>query len=141
MSLRRSTARATRAHPTMPSHPEATMLDKIANTIKDYLPDAGDALVDQAMTALNDPASGGIQGLVSKFQAGGLGDTIQSWIGKGQNLPISADQLRSVLGNEQLVALAGKFGIDPQHAADKLAALLPTVIDKATPEGTLPAAS
>lgn len=117
------------------------MLDKLANTIKDFLPDAGDALVDQAMTAINDPATGGLQGLVAKFQAGGLGSTVQSWIGTGENLPISPDQLRSVLGNEQLAALAGKFGIDPAQAADKLAALLPTVIDKATPGGQLPAAS
>lgn len=115
------------------------MLDKLANTIKEYLPDAGDALVDQAMTAINDPATGGIQGLVAKFQAGGLGDTIQSWIAKGENLPISADQLRAVLGNEQLTALASKFGIDPQQAADKLAALLPVAVDKATPDGQLPA--
>ncbi len=114
------------------------MLDKLADTLKQYLPDAGDALVDQAMGVLNDPANGGLHGIVSKLQASGLGDTVNSWIAKGENLPISADALKSALGNEHVVALASKFGIDPTQAADKLASLLPTVIDKATPDGALP---
>lgn len=115
------------------------MLDKIADTLKQYLPDAGDAIVDQAMTALNDPNAGGLQGLVEKFTASGMGAQVKSWIGNGENLPISAEQLRSALGNEHVAALAQKFGIDPAQAADKLATLLPTLVDKLTPDGQLPA--
>ena len=36
---------------------------------------------------------GGLAGLVSKFQQGGLGDVVGSWVGTGQNLPISPEQL------------------------------------------------
>ena len=50
----------------------------------------------------NDGAVGGIGGLVERFQAAGMGDTIASWIGRGENLPISADQLREVLGSGTL---------------------------------------
>ncbi|MCU0618503.1 MAG: YidB family protein, partial [Gemmatimonadaceae bacterium] len=117
---------------------DAPMLDKLADTLKQYLPDAGDALVDKAMHALHDPATGGLHGLVAKLQASGLGDTVNSWIAKGENLPISADALKAALGNEHVVALASKFGIDPTQAADRLAALLPSIVDKATPDGTLP---
>ena len=85
---------------------------------------------------LNQP--GGLQGLVQKLQDGGLGDQVKSWIGTGQNLPISAEQIQQVLGSPQLAALAGKFGIDPQQVAAQVAQFLPGVIDKLTPNGQLP---
>lgn len=81
---------------------------------------------------------GGLGGLVEKFQAGGLGDAVQSWVGTGQNLPISADQLKSVLGSEQVADLAGKLGIDPQQAAEQLSKFLPHAVDHLTPDGQLP---
>ncbi|MCU0626889.1 MAG: YidB family protein [Gemmatimonadaceae bacterium] len=115
------------------------MLENLANSLKSILPDAGDAMVDKAMGALNDPALGGVQGLVQKFEQGGLGEVARSWVGTGQNLPISAEQLQKVLGNEHVASLAAKFGIDPSEAAGKLSALLPGLVDKLTPEGKLPA--
>lgn len=80
---------------------------------------------------------GGIQGLVENFTKGGLGDTIGSWIGTGSNLPISAEQIQSVLGNEQVASIAGKLGISTDDAAGGLASLLPQVIDKLTPDGNV----
>jgi uncharacterized protein YidB (DUF937 family) len=82
---------------------------------------------------------GGVSGLLEKFQAGGLGQVAQSWVGTGQNLPISADQIQAVLGNEHVAELAGKLGIDPQQAAQHLSNFLPQLIDKLTPNGQLPA--
>ena len=61
-----------------------------------------------------------------------------SWIGTGENLPISAQQLQSVLGNEQVRAIAQKLGISGDAAASGLASVLPQVIDKLTPTGTVP---
>lgn len=78
---------------------------------------------------------GGVSGLLEKFHAGGLGEVAQSWVGAGQNLPISADQIQSVLGNEHVAALASKLGIDPQQAAQHLSTYLPQLIDKLTPNG------
>ncbi len=115
------------------------MFEGIAKTLKDILPDAADDLIDKAMGAINDPAHGGLQGVVEKFRASGMGDTVNSWIAAGKaNLPITADQVRKALGNEHVTALAAKLGIDPAHAADKLAAMLPAAVDAATPNGTLP---
>lgn len=81
---------------------------------------------------------GGVSGLLEKFQTGGLGEVVQSWIGNGQNLPISADQIQSVLGNEHVTELAEKLGIDPQQAAQHLSHYLPQLIDKLTPNGQVP---
>ncbi len=117
------------------------MLEGLAKSLKDILPDAADGYVDKAMGAINDPEHGGLQGVVDKFRASGMAETVNSWIAAGtKNLPITADQVRAALGNEHVTAIATKLGIDPAHAADKLAAMLPQAIDAATPDGTLPPA-
>jgi len=81
---------------------------------------------------------GGLNGLVGKFQQGGLQDVVQSWISTGGNLPINADQIQSVLGSGVIGDLAGKLGLDPAQAADQLAGMLPDLVDKLTPNGALP---
>ncbi len=82
--------------------------------------------------------SGGLGGLVQSFQDKGLGDVVSSWVGKGENLPISADQIQSVLGNETVQNLASKFGLSGDNLSSMLAQYLPGVVDKLTPDGTLP---
>jgi uncharacterized protein YidB (DUF937 family) len=86
----------------------------------------------------NDGAGGGLPGLVARFQQGGLGDVVQSWIGSGQNLPVSPDQLRAVLGGDTLASLARQFGLAPADVATQLSQLLPGVVDTLTPQGHLP---
>jgi uncharacterized protein YidB (DUF937 family) len=81
---------------------------------------------------------GGVAGLAAKFNEQGLGHIIQSWIGTGSNLPISAEQIQKVLGNSTVTQLAEKFGLDPQEVAHKLAQLLPQTVDKMTPAGVVP---
>jgi uncharacterized protein YidB (DUF937 family) len=80
----------------------------------------------------------GLQGLVQQFSQGGLGEVVQSWIGTGQNLPVSADQIAQVLGNGQLAQLAQQFGLNPDTVATQLAQFLPGVVDQLTPQGQLP---
>jgi len=77
---------------------------------------------------------GGLEGIVAKFQQGGMGEIVQSWIGTGGNLPISADQIQSVLGSEQVQGLTKAMGID----SSQLASALPGLIDQLTPGGQLP---
>lgn len=81
---------------------------------------------------------GGISGLMGKFDAGGLGDKMKSWIGKGENAPVSVGEIKSVLGSDQISAVAAKLGISSDEAASKIASVLPTVIDKLTPDGLVP---
>jgi uncharacterized protein YidB (DUF937 family) len=87
---------------------------------------------------LNNPQHGGVVGLVRAFHDKGLGEIVSSWISTGQNLPISAEQIQQLLGSGQIKQIAQRMGISPEEASSALAALLPHVIDKLTPNGTLP---
>ena len=87
----------------------------------------------------NNGQQGGLGGLMEKFNQAGLGDVIGSWVGKGENLPISADQLKAVLGDDTLGQIASRLGVDTSQAGGQLAELLPGLIDKLTPEGEAPA--
>ena len=97
-------------------------------------------LLSSVMGMLNDPNNGGLSGLVEKFTKGGLGEQVASWVGTGHNLPISADQIHSVLGAVGLQDIAAKLGISTTEAAGHLSTVLPQVVDKLTPNGQLPAA-
>jgi uncharacterized protein YidB (DUF937 family) len=83
---------------------------------------------------------GGMNDILAKLGGGGFGDTVKSWIGKGANLPISADQIKSALGSGPLASLAAKAGISPDQVSSVLAKLLPHAVDKATPTGEAPVA-
>ncbi len=100
----------------------------------------GDAL--QAIIAMlaqgNGPGGGGLGGLMQQFQQGGLGDLVASWVGTGQNLPVSPSQLQDVLGSDMLSQFAKQLGLSQGQAADQLSQLLPQVVDKLTPNGQLP---
>ena len=98
-------------------------------------------LIEAVMSMVNHPEVGGINGLVQKLSQGGLKSQVASWIGTGQNLPITAAQLQAVLGSTGLQAIAAKFGLHTEDAAGQLATLLPQLIDKLSPNGQLPAES
>jgi uncharacterized protein YidB (DUF937 family) len=82
---------------------------------------------------------GGIEGVVADFEKTGFGQQAKSWVSTGPNLPITAEQIKQVLGSEKVKELATKTGIPVDKIADQLARYLPTAIDKATPDGKLPA--
>lgn len=79
--------------------------------------------------------NGGLTGILDKFKEGGLAEQAASWVGKGENMPISAEQISSVLGNSTIAEMATKFGIDPDTLSSQIAEHLPTVVDKLTPDG------
>jgi uncharacterized protein YidB (DUF937 family) len=86
----------------------------------------------------NDGGHGGLGGLVNKFEHAGLGDVIGSWIGKGDNAPISGGQLGSVLGDNVVGGLAQKLGMNASTLLPLLASMLPMLIDRLTPHGRVP---
>ncbi len=81
---------------------------------------------------------GGIQGVVAEFEKTGFGQHVQSWVGTGPNLPITADQIQQVLSSEKVKELAAKFGIPVDTVTEMLAKYLPAAVDQATPDGKLP---
>jgi len=86
----------------------------------------------------NNGQQGGLGGLVSKFEQAGMGDVIGSWIGKGENAPVSGGQLNEVLGSDVVSAIAGKLGINAAMLLPMLATMLPKLIDQLTPQGKVP---
>ncbi|MCU0965252.1 MAG: YidB family protein [Burkholderiaceae bacterium] len=87
----------------------------------------------------NDGQGGGLAGLMQKFQAAGLGEQMNSWVGTGQNLPVSAEQLGSVLGPDQMGQMAERMGLSTGDLGTQLSQLLPQAVDQFTPGGQLPA--
>lgn len=81
---------------------------------------------------------GGLAGLVQSFQQAGLGDQISSWIGSGQNLPVSGEQLGQVFGSEQMSQMAERMGLSTGDLGAQLSQLLPQAVDKLTPGGQMP---
>ncbi|KVD99084.1 MULTISPECIES: YidB family protein [Burkholderia] len=96
------------------------------------------ALITTALEFINNQP-GGLNGLIEKFKAGGAGEIIGSWVGTGENQPISPDTLQNVLGSDVVGSLASKVGIDPAQASSILAQVLPHVVNGATPNGEVPA--
>jgi uncharacterized protein YidB (DUF937 family) len=94
------------------------------------------ALLPQVLAMLRQP--GALDNLVNGFRSAGLENVLQSWLGNGQNLPISADQVKQVLGSGNVADLGARAGVNESDASNALAGMLPQLIDKLTPNGKLP---
>ena len=81
--------------------------------------------------------SGGLEGLANKFSQSGQGNAFQSWVGMGENQPVSSGQIQNALGAEQVNAMASRMGVDPAMASNFLAEYLPKIVDKLTPAGKI----
>ena len=81
--------------------------------------------------------SGGLQGLANKFSQSGQGNAFSSWVGMGENQPISSNQIQQALGSDQVRAIAARMGVDPDLASNFLAEYLPKIVDKLTPAGKI----
>jgi len=117
------------------------ILDSLGNSdaLKGVLGQLEAAVIPAVLgEVLGNGGQGGLSAIVAKLQQGGLGDLAKSWLGNGQNLPITAEQLQQVLGSDTVRQLAAKFNIpvdqlaqilaqqhaQPGAANDKLAAVL-----------------
>ena len=81
---------------------------------------------------------GGLGGLLQAFQQSGIGHIFQSWIGTGQNLPVSTDQVRNVLGSDWVAKITQATGLPANQVEQHLSAVLPQIIDHLTPNGQMP---
>ena len=73
--------------------------------------------------------------LLSKMQAGGLGNIVASWLGNGANAAVSPDALTALLGSDKIQAFASQLGLSEQSAKTAIADALPEMVDKASPAG------
>lgn len=115
------------------------LLDSIAGTVLGKLGGEQGGITQVAMDLFNQ--NGGLNGILEKFKENGLGETAASWVGNGENISISAEQISSVLGNGAIAEMAAKFGINPETLSTQIAEHLPTLVDKLTPNGEAPTES
>ncbi len=92
----------------------------------------------------NPPAGsvvGGLGDLIGRLTAGGAGQHVNSWVGPGENQPIQPGQLGSALGGNVLNELSARTGMSQQELLNQLAAVLPQLINRLTPNGRVPTAA
>jgi len=70
--------------------------------------------------------------IISKVTDGDLGDIISSWLGDGENKPISMDSITDLLGGDKISEFASSLGLSEDSAKSAIADALPEVVDKAT---------
>ena len=111
------------------------LLDGLTSQLGAVLGTTDPSKMLEAASGLIQGHDGGLQGMLAKLEAGGLGPQVASWVGNGSNLPVTGDQLQAALGSPVVAGLAAKLGIDPAQAASQLATVLPHLVDHATPDG------
>lgn len=114
------------------------LLDQVVGAVSGNQSAGGNSLLETVMHLVNNPQTGGLGGLIQSFQQGGLADVVNSWVSTGHNLPISAEQIQSVLGGSTLQDLAAKLGVSTEQASGSLAEVLPNLVDQLTPQGQVP---
>ena len=92
----------------------------------DIVPNAGNLLNDVISSA------GGVQNLLARFDRAGLGSPMRSWIGDGENQPVTAADIERVIPPPELDALGGRHGFPPGTVSSILAHLLPHAVDAAS---------
>ncbi|GHE50398.1 DUF937 domain-containing protein [Streptomyces vinaceus] len=80
-------------------------------------------------------------GLMDMLAKSGLADQAQSWVGTGDNKPVSGAQIAEALPDDTLRQVAEQAGVSPQEAADQIAQELPQAVDKLSPAGSIPSGS
>lgn len=89
----------------------------------------------QLVMALINNTEGGLPGLISRLQAGGLAEEVASWLGGGANASVGAGDITNALGEGMIGQLASQFGMSNGEVAGGLSAALPGLIDKLSPQG------
>lgn len=80
---------------------------------------------------------GGIQGLLGKAKEMGIEPAVASWVGTGQNEPVTADQIHNLLGHETVQNVAQKLGFSVQQILPLLSQFMPMIVDQLTPKGQI----
>lgn len=112
------------------------LFDSIAGAVLSNIGGEKGALLQSAMEVVNE--HGGLSGVLEKFNENGFAAEVKSWVGTGGNLPITAEQIQSVLGDGTIANLAEKAGISSEELSEKLAVYIPQVVDRLTPNGEVP---
>lgn len=113
------------------------LFDSIAGAVMNQVAgSSGNPMIQAGLELINQ--NGGPQGVLEKLRGNGLGTEVESWLGSGGNLPLSAQQVVQVFGAELVKSMAAQFSMPANDFGSKLAEYLPQAIDKLSPDGKLP---
>ena len=92
-----------------------------------------------ALSALfgNEQGEFDLSSITSKMSAGGLMEMAQSWMGDGENQPVSGEQITEMLGADKVSAFADQLGISKESALGGLQEAVPGIIDQASSGGLM----
>ncbi|CEF39714.1 hypothetical protein ASN_275 [Acetobacter senegalensis] len=82
-----------------------------------------------------------LQAILAQADQAGLGDKVRSWVGHGENLPATTDEIREILGSSVVHDLVARTGLPADTVLTTLSHYLPEAVDKTTPAGEVPAAA
>jgi len=111
-------------------------LDSLAGNMLGKLGGEKGAIAQVAIDLFNQ--NGGLSGVLQKFKTAGFDNEVTSWISKGSNLPITAEQIVQALGSSVIHQAASKLDMSAKDISAKIAEYLPQVIDRMTPDGQVP---
>lgn len=80
---------------------------------------------------------GGLPGILQTLKNGGLSEQVDSWVGKGANMSVNAQQIGSALGSSVLAGIAAKLNMTTDELSGKIAEYLPDVVNQLTPNGVV----
>jgi uncharacterized protein YidB (DUF937 family) len=78
-----------------------------------------------------------LDSIVSKLSDSNLSEIVGSWIGSGENKPISMDAITDLIDSEKISEFASQLGLSEDSAKGALADALPNLVDKITSEDSV----
>jgi uncharacterized protein YidB (DUF937 family) len=109
------------------------LFDSVAGAVLGKLGGEEGSMAQVAIDLFNQ--NGGVEGIINKFKENGLAQQAASWVGTGDNLSITPEQVASVLGEGAIADMAAKVGLTPEMISSRIAEHLPNIVDKLTPNG------
>lgn len=119
-----------------------SVLSEVATKVKSAVGQTASTsnLMKQLVEYLQRADTGGLPGVMQKFEKAGLGSQVQSWLGTGKSLPIAPEEVTRALGTTEISRMAAKAGLSTDQVSQQLSALLPQAVKHLVPGGTAPSA-
>ena len=109
-----------------------------ASSTPEPLPRSSDPLPGSTAEASPGSVLDGLGGLIEQFQKKGFGDAMDSWVNTGANKDVASRDVSDALGGDFVDELSGRTGLSRDQILTELSRMLPTVVDRLTPQGRLP---
>jgi len=117
---------------------EKLKLDLDGDGVPDNLSDALGNLLSTVESKV-ESSGADLSGIVEKMKTSGgeYQEMVSSWLGDGENIPISKEQITEMFSSENISTFADKLGVSKDAAAEALSDVMPKIVDTASSAGTL----